>query len=98
MALLVQLFKCPNNMMNTTLELSDKWAPVLIRQPETGMGYQVTTIILKDGRRFSNVTIAGGAVTCVNGYSDIPFREDDIADIVVTHGNDQRPEKDGHNP
>lgn len=80
--------------MNKTLELSDKWAPVLIRQPETGMGYQVTTVILKDGQQFSKVTIAGGIITCVAGYNDIPFREDDIDDIVVTHGN-ERPKEPG---
>lgn len=72
--------------MTTTLELSNKWAPVLIGQPETGMGYQITTVILKDGRRFPNVTIAGGIVTEVAGHGDIPFRDEEIADIVITHG------------
>jgi len=73
-------------IMTTTLELSEKWVPVLIGQPETGMGYQITTIILKDGRRFPNVTIAGGIVTQVEAYGDIPFKDEEIADIVVTHG------------
>ena len=72
--------------MATTLQLSNKWAPVLIGQPETGMGYQITTVMLRDGRRFPNVTIAGGIVTEVAGHKDIPFRDDEIADIVVTHG------------
>ena len=72
--------------MTTTLELSNKWAPVLIGQPETGMGYQITTVILKDGRRFPNVTIAGGIVTEVAGHNDVAFKDEEIAYIVVTHG------------
>ena len=68
-----------------TLELSEKWAAVLVRQPETGMGYQVTTVMLKDGRQFRNVTIVGGIVSDVAGHTDIPFKEEEIADIVVTH-------------
>lgn len=72
--------------MTATLQLSEKWAPVLIGQPETGMGYQIATVILKDGRRFPNVTIAGGTVTNVAGHGDVPFKDEEIADIVVTHG------------
>ena len=70
--------------MNTTLELSERWAPTLIGQPETGMGYQITTIILTDGREYPGVTIAGGIVTEVPGHSVIPFKDEEIADIVVT--------------
>ena len=31
------------------LKLSDKWGPRLRSQPETGMGYQVCIVTLKDG-------------------------------------------------
>ena len=72
--------------MTRTLQLSEKWARVLIAQPETGMGYQITTVILKDGKRFPNVTIAGGIITEIAGHKKIPFKEEDIADIAVTHG------------
>ena len=67
------------------LELSNKWAPVLASQRETGMGYQVVTIRLKDGRQFAGVTVVGGVVNRVEGAQSIPFAEDDIEDIVVTH-------------
>ena len=69
------------------LELSEKWAPVLLAQPETGMGYQIASVSLLDGRRFDRVTIVGGTITDVNGVKEIPFREDEIADITVRHGN-----------
>ena len=67
------------------LHLSAKWAPILNAQPETGMGYQITSVSLKDGRRFDNVLIVGGVVTRVGDKEEIPFGEEDIADVVVTH-------------
>jgi hypothetical protein len=65
------------------LALSDKWAPVLLKQPETGMGYQIASIFLKDGRRFDRVTIVGGYVTKVGESLEIPFQEEDIENIIV---------------
>lgn len=67
------------------LELSNKWATVLASQRETGMGYQVVTIRLKDGRQFAGVTVVGGVINRVAGSEAIPFAEGDIEDIVVTH-------------
>lgn len=67
------------------LQLKEKWGPRLTSQPETGMGYQVTTIFLRDGRRFEQVMIVEGLITRIRGRSDIPFNEEDIEDIVVTH-------------
>jgi hypothetical protein len=68
------------------ISLSDRWASRLISQPETGMGYQIVTLVLKDGRRFDQVTIVGGTITKIDGHSLAPFKDEDIADIVVTHG------------
>ena len=44
------------------LVLSDKWAPELIAQGETGMGYQIASVVLKDGKRFNQVVIVGGII------------------------------------
>jgi len=49
------------------------------------MGYQVASVILKDGRRFDQVVIVEGRITRMKGIKNIPFSEDEIADIVVTH-------------
>jgi len=65
------------------LHLSAKWAEVLARQPETGMGYQMATVKLQDGRAFAGVVIVGGIVTSVRGHRGIPFAESDIAEIIV---------------
>lgn len=68
------------------MQLSKKWAPRLLEQPETGMGYQIVTVRLLDGRTFEDVVVVQGLITRVPGCAAIPFSEADIADIVVTHG------------
>jgi hypothetical protein len=68
------------------LELTKRWAPVLTSQPETGMGYQIATIVLKDGRRFAKSVIVGGCITKIADKNEIPFVESDIESIVVDHG------------
>jgi hypothetical protein len=68
------------------LALSNKWAPILVSQPETGMGYQVASVFLVDGREFDHVTIVGGFITKIGISTEIPFREADIERIVVNHG------------
>jgi hypothetical protein len=67
------------------LALSNKWAAELVAQPETGMGYQIATIVLKDGRRYEQAVIVGGYITKIRGLKDIPFLESDIRQIIVTH-------------
>jgi hypothetical protein len=66
------------------LQLSDKWAPILT-QAETGMGYQVVSVHLLDGRRFDGVVIDSGFIARVGRSTAVPFVEAEIADIVITH-------------
>jgi hypothetical protein len=68
------------------LALSNKWAPILVSQPETGMNYQIASVFLIDGRRFDHVTIVGGYITKIGESTDIPFRDEEIDKIVVNHG------------
>jgi hypothetical protein len=63
------------------LALDKKWAKVLMSQPETGMGYRIVSVLLKDGRRFERVMIVGGMITSINGNPDVPFAESEIEDI-----------------
>jgi len=49
------------------------------------MGYQVASVLLKDGSRYDQALIESGFITKIRGRKDIPFREEDIAEIVVTH-------------
>lgn len=67
------------------LKLSKKWALVLLNQPETGMDYQICTIVLKNGRKFEQAIISGGIISRIRNVANIPFHEEDIVEIVVTH-------------
>jgi hypothetical protein len=67
------------------IKLSEKWAKVLTAEPETGMGYQVASVVLSDGQRYDQVVIVDGRITKVRGLEDIPFSESQIAQIVLTH-------------
>jgi glyoxylase-like metal-dependent hydrolase (beta-lactamase superfamily II) len=67
------------------VKLPDKWAPLLLSQPETGMRYQVVSVWLRDGRCFEQVVIDSGYITRVRGFADIPFDPLHITRIVVTH-------------
>ena len=66
------------------LKLSDKWAPRLLAQPESGMGYQIVRVHLVDGRVFENATIVGGTITKVRNHDAIPFSEGEISDLAVS--------------
>jgi hypothetical protein len=66
------------------LQLSEKWAPRLAAQPESGMGYQIVQVHLLDGRVFNDATVVGGVITQISGQKGIPFSEHEIADLVVT--------------
>ena len=72
------------------LALSEKWAPFLTSQPETGMGFQIVTIELLDGRVFEDVVIDSGYITRIGYSRDIPFAEAEIEKITVTHGSKLR--------
>lgn len=67
------------------ITLSQKWAKELASKPETGMGYQIVSVVLKDGTRFDQVAVVEGRITEIRGRPDIPFAEDDIAKIILTH-------------
>ena len=67
------------------IELSAKWTAKLASEPETGMGYQVISVIFRDGRRFDQVVVVEGKITEIRGLSDIPFTENQINQIILTH-------------
>ena len=70
--------------------LSERWNLHCVDEPETGMGYQIATVTLKDGRRFpKTVIIDCGLVASVGGDTKIPFSESEIESIVVDHGKKQ---------
>lgn len=69
------------------IALSQKWAALLINQPETGMGYQIVSVIKTNGIRYDQVVVDSGYIMRVRGFKEIPFTEDEIYKIIVTHDN-----------
>ena len=49
------------------------------------MGYQIASVVLKDGRQFDRVAIVGGIIGQIKDIEGIPFTEDEIDQIIVTH-------------
>ena len=67
------------------IRLSDNWVNFLTKQPETGMGYHIVSLRLKDGRHFNQVIVDSGSIVRIKGLKEIPFIHGDIVEIIVTH-------------
>jgi hypothetical protein len=52
---------------------------------ETGIGYQVVSVELKDGRRFDQVATSEGSIIEIRGFKDIPFAPEEVASVTVNH-------------
>jgi hypothetical protein len=57
----------------------------LDRVKETGIGYQVVSVELKDGRYFDQVVASEGCIIEVRGYQEIPFAPDEVVSVKVNH-------------
>lgn len=71
--------------MKRLVTIPKEWADYLRRQRDTGLGYQVVSVNLKDGRRFDQVVASEGCVIEVRGYSDVPFKQEEVASVQVNH-------------
>lgn len=67
------------------INLPKKFALELIYKPETGIGYQIATVKLIDGKEFKQVVLIDGQITQIRGLKDIPFSEEQIAEVILTH-------------
>lgn len=52
---------------------------------ETGIGYHVVSVELKDGRSFDQVVVSEGFIIEVRGYKEIPFVPEDVESVSVNH-------------
>jgi hypothetical protein len=52
---------------------------------ETGIGYQVVSVELQDGRKFDQVVASEGCVIEVRGFKEIPFTPEEVASVNVNH-------------
>ncbi len=68
--------------------LPKSWSEFLAKKPETGMGYQVISVSLRDGRKVEDVVIIQSHIIGeVRGHADIPFEPDEIVGVELTHRN-----------
>jgi hypothetical protein len=69
-----------------TPRLPEHWSKFLLKQPETGMTYQIVDVTLRDGRIVRDVAIIQSElVGAARGHTEIPFDPADIVDIKLTH-------------
>ncbi|MGB6595792.1 MAG: hypothetical protein WA621_07870 [Candidatus Acidiferrum sp.] len=52
---------------------------------ETGIGYQIVSVQLRDGRTFDQVVTSEGCVIEVRGFKEIPFAAEEVAAVSVNH-------------
>jgi hypothetical protein len=71
--------------MKCLVPIPSRFVDYLKRAEETGIGYQVVSVELKDGRSFDQVATSEGCIIEVRGYEEIPFATDDVASVKVNH-------------
>lgn len=71
------------------ISLSEKWIRKLAAEPEAGMGYQIVSLVLNDGRHFDPVLVIEGRIAQISGRTDIPFTEEQVVELKVTNDKDQ---------
>lgn len=74
-----------NEIPKGWLRLTGKWQDIAAKLPETGMGYTVTAVVLKDGTRFDDVIVMPPYIVGIRGLARITFSDQDIEQITVTH-------------
>jgi hypothetical protein len=52
---------------------------------ETGIGYQVVSVELKDGRCFDQVVVSECCIIEVRGYAEIPFAPHEVVSVSINH-------------
>jgi hypothetical protein len=57
----------------------------LRREKETGIGYQIVSVSLKDGRCFDQVVASEGCIIQIRGYAVVPFAPEEVVSVCVNH-------------
>ncbi len=60
-------------------------ATLLKHHKETGFGYHVVSVTLKNGKHFEQVVTSEGCVIQVRGHRDVPFSPEEVAAVDVNH-------------
>jgi hypothetical protein len=71
--------------MKCLVPIPPETAAELKCQKETGLGYQVVSVRLKDHRTFDQVVVSEGCIIAVKDFAEVPFRFDEVATVTVNH-------------
>jgi len=71
--------------MKRIIPIPSSFVEHLKRAGETGIGYQVVSVELIDGRKFDQVVTSECCFIEVRGYKEIPFSPEDVASVSVNH-------------
>jgi hypothetical protein len=71
--------------MKHLVEVPAAFREQLNRSRETGIGYHVVAVVLKNGKTFEQVATSEGCVIEVRGYEEIPFSAHEIESVKVNH-------------
>jgi hypothetical protein len=71
--------------MKCLVPVPTRFVDHLKRADETGIGYKVVSVELKDGRCFDQVATSEGCIIEVRGHKEIPFASDDIVSVNLNH-------------
>ena len=71
--------------MQRLVPIPSRFVDHLKQAGETGIGYQVVSVVLKDGRSFDQVVASECCIIEVRGHEEIPFAPDDVESVSVNH-------------
>jgi hypothetical protein len=71
--------------MKRVVPIPSAFVDDLKRAKETGLGYQVVSVELKDGTSFDQVVTSECCIIEVRGYKEIPFAAEDVVSVSVNH-------------
>src|ERR1700730_4838938 len=72
-------------LMKRLVQIPSEFVDHLKRATETGIGYKVVSVGLKDGRTFDQVFTSECCLIEVRGFKGIPFASEDVASVNVNH-------------
>jgi len=71
--------------MNCLFPVPEQCLAHLKQSGETGVGYQIVSVELRDGRCFEQAVVSEGCIIEVRGYDEIPFFPADVLSVSVNH-------------
>jgi hypothetical protein len=67
------------------IHLPTRWLDAIRATAGPELNYHIVTVTLFDGRRFEGVVVDNGCITRVIGAKGVPFRAEDIRDVVAPY-------------